>query len=282
MGAERHDLRGRGGTGEPSRGHARADEHGDVKRGRERHQRHRRDHDVVRQISNDAAPTRIASPSPRANTPYGESATIQWSRTEMDASTARNRSISGSRSVRGMRLAPMANAIENTSTGTIAPSAAARTALDGTSATIHCAAGTEAAAVPAAGTLARSEAAAAGSIGMRANTAGMMAEVSAAAAVSNPRKRAPAPPPSRPRAGPSSWPAMLTMSFATTSGRIVIRIALIHSVPTASATTPARARPGRPEAAIAMPVARPAIKADQRPGSHVHALAVSPCCTLEG
>src|SRR5512139_3819963 len=101
----------------------------------------------------------------------------------MEASTARNRSTSGPRSVRVMRLAPMANAIENTSTGTIAPSAAARTALDGTSATIHCAAGTEAAAEPAAGTLARSEAAAAGSIGMRANTAGMTAAVSAAVTV---------------------------------------------------------------------------------------------------
>jgi len=38
-----------------------------------------------------------------------------------------------------MRLAPSAKAIEKTSTGTIALSAAARKAFDGTSAVTHCA-----------------------------------------------------------------------------------------------------------------------------------------------
>ena len=69
------------------------------------------------------------------------------------------------------------------------------------------------------------------SIGRRANTAGMTAAASAAVTVSSTTKSTPARHPARPSARPSSWPAMLTTSFETTSGRIVIRIALIHSVP---------------------------------------------------
>ena len=51
---------------------------------------------------------------------------------------------------------------------------------------------------------------------------------------------------------------MLTMIFDTTSGMIVIRIALIQSVPTTSMADPNVSSPGRPDAAIAAPTAKPA------------------------
>ena len=84
-------------------------------------------------------PTRIARPRPSANTPYGARATIQCSSTVIEASTERNRSTSGSRNGRGIRLTPRANATVKTIIGTMAPSAADRIALVGTRLITHCA-----------------------------------------------------------------------------------------------------------------------------------------------
>ena len=128
----------------------------------------------------------MARPTPRAKTPYGEAATIQWSRTPIAASTALKKMTSASRNSSRIRLAPRANAIVNTSSGTIAPSAAARMALAGTSASTVCASpgGAEGEATPVPP---RSAADAAGSIGSLAKTAGMTAAVSAAVVVSSAR-----------------------------------------------------------------------------------------------
>ena len=154
-----------------------------------------------------------------------------------------------------MRPAATAKATANTSSGTIAPSAAARTALVGTRATTHWL-GDAGAADPACEP-ARSAAEAASSIGRRANTAGIATAASAAVAVSSTRTVTPARHPARPIAGPSSWAVMQTTSLDTTSGRMVMRIALIHSVPATSATVPTGASRG-PATPTAMPVASPA------------------------
>ena len=156
-----------------------------------------------------------------------------------------------------MRLAPSANATEKTSSGTIRPSAAALIALVGTSARIVCAA-VGAPLAACGGSPARSAAAAAGSIGSHAKIGGMTAIAIAATAVSSTTNSARARPPARPTVRGSSAPAMLTMTFETTSGMIVIRIALIQSVPTTSIADPNASSAGCAEAAMAAPAGSPA------------------------
>ena len=70
---------------------------------------------------------------------------------------------------------------------------------------------------------------------------------------------------------------MLTTIFETTSGMIVIRIALIHSVPTTSTPDPSDRRAGLAEATMAAPAASPAGQTDDglRPDAHARRALVS-------
>ena len=140
----------------------------------------------------------------------------------------------------------------------MAPSAADLKALVGTRPSTTCAAVGGAPAAGFAFAADRSASTAAGSMTNRSKTGGITTAVRAAAPASKPTKSSSAVHPARPMAPRSSCPATLTISFDMTSGRMVIRIALIQSVPTTSTAVPMPRRTGTADAATAAPTASPA------------------------
>jgi hypothetical protein len=79
--------------------------------------------------------------------------------------------------------------------------------------------------------------------------------------VSSPRKSATARAPSRPTLRTSATPATLVTSSETTSGMMVMRMALTHSAPSGSTMRTAAASAGDPVVLAAAPSATPSTKA---------------------
>ncbi len=150
--------------------------------------------------------------------------------------------------------------------GRSAPSAAALTGFAGTRSTSHrenvgifvafCAA-----VVPALDALAFMDAMAAGSSGIRLISGGARSAAYAAAANSVTMKNTIAPRPTRPMDLAFGALVMPTIRLPTTSGITVIRMALIHSVPSGSIASAALARRGEPLLAMATPPPMPATSA---------------------
>ena len=143
-----------------------------------------------------------------------------------------------------MRASAIANATAKTITGSMASSTAALTGFGGTRPTSQLVNEGSAGTAPAAELAPRSDAADAASILSSEKSGGAARKVSSATVERITAYSATARPPSRPTARVSFSSAMVAISSETTSGMIVIRIALTHTVPTGSiaATKPAAPR----------------------------------------
>ena len=163
-------------------------------------------------------------------------------------------------------VSAMPNVTENTISGSMAPSAAALIGLAGTRSTSHCDIdcsflAPSAAAPMLAPALARSDSAAAGSIGSSAKRGPDTTTPIVHAIASDASMYASARPPSRPIVRVSGADVIPTTRLDTTSGMIIIRIALTNIVPIGSTPRAIAASTALPLTDAAMPSPRPVTSA---------------------
>src|SRR5690242_18097838 len=187
-----------------------------------------------------AKPSRATSGSDSANTPNGARTSTQRTRRSIASAMPRKNPTTGSRCSGAIASNAIPNTTANTTSGNIAPSAAARTGFGGTRSTSHCnAAGARREASAPAGVTNALPARAcnvaidAESIVTWAKTGGAMSAPTRPERQRNPNATSSARPPTR-AIRVASAPAMPTMTSDTTSGITVIRIALTNSDPNGS------------------------------------------------
>src|SRR5580692_1457682 len=211
-----------------------------------------------------AAP-RAASGRISANTPTGARATTQRTSCSIASHRASKNPTSRSREAGGVRVIASASRIVNTTSGSIAPVAAAAMGFCGTSDVSQLAKPFPASAAviwPAAaaapsGSGARTEPVA-GRSAKRVIAAGMNRSAVTASCTT---KMAIVRPPIRPIDARFLVDAIPVISRETTSGITVIRIAFTQSVPTGATRSAARRCARLPEAAIAAPASRASARA---------------------
>ena len=170
----------------------------------------------------------------------------------------------GSRASGALRAVASATRKVKTISDTMLPLAAASTGLAGMSDVNHS---TTPTGVPLACTCAAASAAPGGSgmapvgHGKSATTAGIVTAGTTALTTRRAKKTRSVRPPNRPTARRSDTDATPVMRSETTSGMTVMRIALTHSVPMGWMAVAHRANCSFPDAAIALPNARPAMRA---------------------
>src|SRR5690349_14856024 len=213
-------------------------------------------------------PSRATSGNVSAKTPNGASTRIRRTSRNMASATPRKKRTTGSRYSEGVDNNAMPKATANTTSGNIAPSAAARTGFAGTKSTIHCKSvgarrAASAAEVPKADAAReRSAVTATGSIERRANTGGATIAPTNPERQRNARAMRRARPPTR-AILVASAPAIPTITSETTSGTTVMRIAFTKSVPNGSMMATTRSIVAEPARLSKRPNSNPATSASK-------------------
>ena len=213
-----------------------------------------------------SSPIVAASGTANANTPSGAQSRIARTRTSDASITPSTTRTTAARRSAATRSKARPNASENTISGNIAPSTAARTGFDGTSETNHCPmVGTDLAcspaAAPAPAALARNASTAAGSSVSEPSNGPPANTPNPEAIASTMMKSTIARAPRRPTARASGAAVTPAMRLDITSGITVIRIAFTNNVPTGCSTDNAVAASALSLPARASPSATPATSA---------------------